>query len=204
MPESQKNKCSELPILGHPTYSWPWVKTSSVRSSPTTLNVWLCALLMVRAYLSLMGNWSSLNSNGVSLGISGVCDMKTSSPLALTVMMVSRTILTMSFFTTSLVSLVKNVGQEVAGAWLVHQPWAPDYVVAVLRKSGCWETPLGSGPPFKQQIKVYLFQLINFNIIVTWSGSGVVSTDLNLVSWPGSCSKSLLLMEPTAAFFGAT
>ncbi|CAI9734263.1 Hypothetical predicted protein [Octopus vulgaris] len=44
---------------------------------------------MAIAKLSCTGNCSRLNSNGVSVGIRGICGMKTTSPLALPVRMVA-------------------------------------------------------------------------------------------------------------------
>ena len=50
LPSGDKmNKLSWWPTRVQPTYSWPWEKTGSVRSRPTTLRVCPWLLLMVMA-----------------------------------------------------------------------------------------------------------------------------------------------------------
>lgn len=49
------------------TYSWPWENTGERRSEPMCRRVWPCALLIVIAKVSLMGNCVPLRSTGSPL-----------------------------------------------------------------------------------------------------------------------------------------
>lgn len=74
------NKLDGLSTWEHATYNCPCEKHGVPKSKPQTDIVWPWDLLIVIANANLIGNWTRLNSIGISVGIIGIRGSNTSSP----------------------------------------------------------------------------------------------------------------------------
>ena len=86
-------------------YSCPCEKHVFSKFSSHTCGDYVCALLMVIAKANRTGNCRRLNSNGISVGIIGVCGNSTSSSLNFPFKIIASMILFIIFLTESLVPL---------------------------------------------------------------------------------------------------
>ena len=93
-----------FPMCEHATYNCPCVKQGKSKLILQTSD-WPYDLFMVITKAKCAGNYRRLKSNGKSVGIIGICGIKTSSPLYLPLMIVASMTLFIKFFTASLVPL---------------------------------------------------------------------------------------------------
>lgn len=99
------------PTLEHATYNWPCEKQDSCKFMPHFLNVCPCDLFTVILNANLIGNWSLLKLNGISVLINGILGINTIFPLSLPVIILASIILFLSCLTHRRVPL-HNFGES--------------------------------------------------------------------------------------------